>query len=112
MEPLISYSGLDLTLVELILGAALLLLGALVTLMFAGRGKAELQTHLSQMCQQQTELQGRMSQMAEDSAQRETHFAKAWITASPKCLSAWGNQLMKRKSAILPILNNCMSVWR
>ena len=82
MEPLISYSGLDLTLVELILGAALLLLGALVTLMFAGRGKAELQTHLSQMCQQQTELQGRMSQMAEDSAQRETLLRESLDTVS------------------------------
>ena len=46
MEPLISYSGLDLTLVELILGAALLLLGALVTLMFAGRGKAKPDVHV------------------------------------------------------------------
>lgn len=81
MEPLISYSGLDLTLVEIILGAALLLLGALVTLIFARRGngarEAKLENHLSQMTERQTELQGRLAQMAEDSATRETQLRES-----------------------------------
>ena len=81
MEPLISYSGLDLTLVEIILGAALLLLGALVTLIFARKGngarEAKLENHLSQMTERQTELQGRLAQMAEDSATRETQLRES-----------------------------------
>ena len=77
MEPLVSYSGLELTLVEFILGAALILFGSLVTLIFARRGagaadekaaaRAEtLQSHLTAMTERQTELQGRLAQMAEE----------------------------------------------
>ena len=113
MEPLISYSGLDLTLVELILGAALLLLGALVTLMFAGRGKAELQTHLSQMCQQQTELQGRMSQMAEDSAQRETLLRESLDNRLSKVSERVGksiNETQERNSANLKQLHERLAL--
>ncbi len=92
MEPLISYSGLELTLVEIILGAAMLLLGALITLIFARRGsgavqkqmeaqaaqrEAKLENHLAQMTERQTELQGRLAQMAEDSATRETQLRES-----------------------------------
>ena len=91
MEPLVSYSGLELTLVEIILGAALVLLGALMTLIFARRGsgaleqKAEqraetLQNHLTAMTERQTELQGRLAQMAEDSATRETQLRESLDT--------------------------------
>ena len=87
MEPLVSYSGLELTLVEIILGAALLLLGALVTLIFARRDdpKAaerarQLESHLSAMTERQTELQGRLAQMAEDSATRETQLRESLDT--------------------------------
>ena len=113
MEPLISYSGLDLTLVELILGAALLLLGALITLMFAGRGKAELQTHLSQRCQQQTELQGRMSQMAEDSAQRETLLRESLDNRLSKVSERVGksiNETQERNSANLKQLHERLAL--
>jgi len=71
MDPIISYSGLELTLVELILGAALLLLGALIALFFARRGQPDLEGHLSEMTTKQIELQGRLSQMSEEAAQRE-----------------------------------------
>jgi len=84
MEPLVSYSGLELTLVEFILGAALLLLGALITLIFARRGndarEKKLESHLSQMTERQTELQGRLAQMAEDSATRETQLRESLDT--------------------------------
>ena len=82
-----SYSGLELTLVEIILGAALLLLGALIPLIFARRGdpkaaeRAEqLESHLSAMTERQTELQGRLAQMAEDSATRETQLRESLDT--------------------------------
>ena len=82
-----SYSGLELTLVEFILGAALLLLGALITLIFARRGdpkaaerEAKLESHLSAMTERQTELQGRLSQMAEDSAARENKLRESLDT--------------------------------
>ena len=84
MEPLVSYSGLELTLVEIILGAALVLLGALMTLIFARRGngerEAKLESHLTQMTERQTELQGRLAQMAEDSATRETQLRESLDT--------------------------------
>ena len=89
MEPLVSYSGLELTLVEFILGAALLLLGALITLIFARPGKdaaqeaqrsAKLESHLTTMTERQTELQGRLAQMAEDSATRETQLRESLDT--------------------------------
>jgi len=84
MEPLVSYSGLELTLVEFILGAALVLLGALIALIFARRGneerEAKLENHLTQMTERQTELQGRLSQMAEDSATRETQLRESLDT--------------------------------
>ena len=76
MEPIFSYSGLDITLVELILGLALLLFGALVTIIFARRGQKsvsaeQMQTYLSEMADRQSSLQGRLSQFAEDASARE-----------------------------------------
>jgi len=88
MEPLVSYSGLELTLVEFILGAALVLFGALLTLIFARRGsgaaaaqrEAKLENHLTRMTERQTELQGRLAQMAEESAARETQLRESLDT--------------------------------
>lgn len=71
MEPIFSYSGLELTLVELILGAALLLLGALIAALVLRRGGAQMQKYLNEMTVRQTELQGRLSQFAEDASTRE-----------------------------------------
>jgi len=95
MEPLISYSGLELTLVELILGGALLLLGALITLIFARRGNGVLQNHLTQMTERQTELQGRLTQFAEDSAQRETLFRESLDTRLSKVSERVGESIEK-----------------
>lgn len=85
MDPLFSYSGIELTLVELCLWAALLLLAVLITLLLARRGHAQaLQTQVSigeavksqltDMADKQAALQGRLSQFADDSAQREAHL--------------------------------------
>jgi len=65
-------------LVEIILGAALLLIGAIIPLIFARPRKdpeaellaAQMRDRLSEMQGQQAELQGRIAQFAEDSAQR------------------------------------------
>jgi len=79
MEPLLSYRGIELTLVELCLWFALFLLGVLITLLFARRGakNPELEKQLSDMAQQQATLQGRLAQFADDSAQRETLFRES-----------------------------------
>ena len=100
MEPLVSYSGLELTLVEIILGAALLLLGALITLIFARRGDPKaaerakhLENHLSAMTERQTELQGRLAQMAEDSATRETQLRESLDTRLNKVSERVGKSI-------------------
>jgi len=72
MEPLLSYGDLELTLVEIILGVALLLLGVIIAVIFARRGNGELESNIAQISERHTELQGRLAQMAEDSANRET----------------------------------------
>lgn len=78
MEPILSYQGITLTLIELCLWAALMLLAVVVTLLLAGRKKTDpiLERQLSDMAQQQAaqqaELQGRIAQFADASAQRES----------------------------------------
>ena len=120
MEPLVSYSGLELTLVEFILGAALLLLGALITLVFARRGdpqaaarEEKLESHLSQMTQRQTELQGRMAQMAEDSATRETQLRESLDTRLNKVSERVGQSIestQERNSANLKQLHERLAL--
>jgi len=79
MEPLFSYQGIELTLIEICLWAAFMLLGILVTLLVAKREvkNPELEKQLSEMSQQQAALQGRLAQFADDSAQRETLFRES-----------------------------------
>ena len=117
MEPLVSYSGLELTLVEFILGAALLLLGALITLIFARRGngerEAKLENHLSQMTERQTELQGRLAQMAEDSATRETQLRESLDTRLNKVSERVGQSIestQERNSANLKQLHERLAL--
>lgn len=119
-----SYSGLELTLVEIILGAALLLLGSLITLIFARRGngaaqardaaRAEtLQGHLTQMTDRQAELQGRLSQMAEDSAKRETLLRESLDTRLNKVSERVGESIEKtqeRNSANLKQLHERLAL--
>ena len=117
MEPLLSYSGLDLTLVEIILGAALLLLGALITLIFARRGngerEAKLESHLTAMTQRQTELQGRLAQMAEDSATRETQLRESLDTRLSKVSERVGQSIeatQERNSSSLKQLHERLAL--
>ncbi len=93
MEPLLSYGDLELTLVELILGAALLLLGAIIAIIFSRRDNGQLEGHLSQMTERQTELQGRLAQMAEDSASREALLRESLDTRLSKVSERVGQSI-------------------
>ena len=77
MDSIISYQGLEVSLIELILGVAMFMLGALLTLLIARRGSGELKTHLADMSERQQALQGRLAQFAEDTAQRDTLFRES-----------------------------------
>lgn len=77
MEPLLTYGDLSLTLIEIILGVALILLGAIIALFFSQFGAKALRGHLSDMSEKHAALQGRLAQMAEDSVQRETVFRES-----------------------------------
>jgi DNA recombination protein RmuC len=80
MEPIIEFSGASITLTEILL-AALLVLGAILLTAWAmrsGRSKeAEtLKRHLTEMREEQSRLQGRLAQFAEDSERRDANFAE------------------------------------
>jgi len=77
MEPLITYGDLSLTLIELILGLALMLVGAIGALFVSQFGAKSLRLHLADMSEKQAGLQGRLAQMAEDSVQREAVFRES-----------------------------------
>lgn len=72
MEPLFSFSGLDITLVELILCAALMLVAAFIAYVLKPTHNKHLTSQIGDMSAKQAELQGRIAQFAQDSAQRET----------------------------------------
>jgi len=106
MESVISYNGLELSALELILGVALLLLGALLALLLSsllGKGKTtRLEQHISQMGQQQlamgeqqAALQGRLAQFSEDSAQRDTLFRETLDTRLEKVSERVGKSIVE-----------------
>jgi len=65
MEPLLTYGDISLTLIEIILGAALVLIGALIALFFSQFGAKAMRG---------------LSQMAEDNVQREAAFRESLDT--------------------------------
>lgn len=77
MDAVIQIGDISLTLVELIGALALILLTVLGTLFLSRRSSRTLDTHLNQMNRQQAELQGRLSQMAQDQAQREHNLRES-----------------------------------
>ncbi|RKQ69065.1 DNA recombination protein RmuC [Litorimonas taeanensis] len=121
MEPIIRYSGLELTFVEIILGVALLLLGAFFALLFGGRRKdpeaaalaAQMREKLSEMQSQQGELQGRIAQFAEDSAQRDDLFRQSLDERLSKVSERVGQsivQTQERNSANLKQLHERLAL--
>jgi len=79
MEPIVEFSGASVTLTEALLAALLVLCAVLITawVMRSGRSKEarELQQHLADMRGEQSRLQGRLAQFAEDSERRDANFA-------------------------------------
>ena len=79
MEPIVEFSGASITLTEALLAALLALFCILITawVMRSGRSKEthELQRHLAEMRGEQSRLQGRLAQFAEDSERRDANFA-------------------------------------
>ena len=80
MEPIVEFSGASITLTELLLAALLVLSAVLITawIMRSGRAREarELQNHLADMRSEQSRLQGRLAQFAEDSERRDASFAE------------------------------------
>jgi DNA recombination protein RmuC len=93
MEPILEFSGASVTLVELLIAALLIIGAVLITVLVTRRGQAaqmerltreaqaradveaaRLGEHLASMRDEQTRLQGRLAQFAEDSAQRDATF--------------------------------------
>lgn len=71
MEPIFTYGDISITLVELFAGLALILVSVLITLYLSRRAARMWGQHLNQVNRQQAELQGRLTQMSEEAAQRE-----------------------------------------
>ncbi len=71
MEPILIFFDIELTIVDIILAGVLLLLGALIAVFFTRRSGGKIEQYLADMSQQQTQMQGRLSQFSEDAANRE-----------------------------------------
>ncbi len=84
MEPIVEFSGVSITLTEALLAIVLMLVAIFVTALVMRTGQStearELQRHLSEMRGEQSRLQGRLSQFAEDSERRDANFAEVLDT--------------------------------
>lgn len=79
MEPIVEFSGASITLTEILLAALLVLCAVLITAWVSRNGRSKeaevLQRHLAEMRGEQSRLQGRLAQFAEDSERRDANFA-------------------------------------
>lgn len=84
MEPVIVFSGASITVTEILLAAIAVLCAVIMTWAVMRRGQSsesvELQRHLAEMRAEQSRLQGRLSQFAEDSERRDVNFAQTLDT--------------------------------
>ena len=76
MEPVLTFGGAELTVLELVIGALLLCAGLLLALLLR-RGDTHTKAELMAMRGQQAELQGRLSQLAEEQAARGDLFQQS-----------------------------------
>ncbi len=97
MEPVIEFSGVAITLIELLIGALLLLCGILLAAFWPRKNPQAqiLRQQISDMHRQQTELQGRLAQFAEDSAQRDAVFRENLDNRLSKVTERVGMSLME-----------------
>ncbi|NNE58023.1 MAG: DNA recombination protein RmuC [Hellea sp.] len=77
MEPILTFGAISVTALEIVAAIALVLLSILLTLFISRGSRQVLQSHLHNMNRQQSELQGRLSQLAEDAAQRENKLRQS-----------------------------------
>lgn len=115
MDPLFSYQGIALTLVELILAVALILLSVLLTLLTARRKTEDpvLVGQISDMADRQAELQGRLAQFADDSAQRDAIFRESLDTRLSQVSERVGKSIFEtqeRNSANLKQLHERLAL--
>ncbi len=113
MESIISYGGLEISLVEFILGLCLLLVGALGTLFLTRKKSPDLAPFLAEMAERQQALQGRLSQFAEDTAQRDTLFRESLDTRLSKVSERVGQSIVEtqeRNSANLKQLHERLAL--
>lgn len=113
MEPIISYSGLELTLIEIILGLALMLLGAFAAYVLKPAQDKHLTAQIGDMSAKQAELQGRIAQFAQDSAQRETLLRESLDTRLNKVSERVGQsieQTQERNSVSLKQLHERLAL--
>jgi len=121
MEPLLSFGGLELSLVEIILLLVFALIGAIIASLVAGRRKdpeaallaAQMREKLTEMQAQQGALQGRLSQFAEDSAQRDTMFRESLDERLSKVSERVGKSIVEtqeRNSANLKQLHERLAL--
>jgi len=84
MEPVFRFSGASITVTEILLAAILVLVAIILTWAVMRRGQTsearELQKHLAEMRGEQSRLQGRLAQFAEDSERRDANFAEVLDT--------------------------------
>ncbi|MGJ8559324.1 MAG: DNA recombination protein RmuC [Litorimonas sp.] len=76
MEPILTYGQVELTVLELVCGAVLLLLGLWVGSLLRPKDNST-QSELMAMRGQQAELQGRLAQLSDEQAQRGDLFQKS-----------------------------------
>jgi len=124
MEPILSFSGLDLNLVHLILGFALLLLGALIAYVAKPAGdkalterieaaNKALNQQLSDMTTKQGEMQGRLSQFADDTLKRDAVFRESLDSRLSKVSEKVGQSIVEtqeRNSANLKQLHERLAL--
>lgn len=77
MEPLFEFSGIAITLAEVLIGILLLIIGAALAVIFRPKADGKVTESLSEMARQQAELQGRLSQFAQDSTERDAKFRES-----------------------------------
>lgn len=75
MEPILSFAGAELTVLEITLGICLLIAGVLIGTLIRRDGSAK--AEMMAMRGQQAELQGRLAQLSEEQAQRGDLFQKS-----------------------------------
>ncbi|WP_409432490.1 DNA recombination protein RmuC [Litorimonas sp. RW-G-Af-16] len=115
MEPIFEFSGASITLIELLIGALLLLAGILLAALWPRRNHEakRLEQQITQMTQQQGELQGRLAQFAEDSAQRDAVFRENLDNRLSKVTERVGNSLLEtqeRNSASMKHLHERLAL--